>query len=358
MSRHGRFSVAPGVTIYRRFRKWWVDICREGGRVQRNLRTEDYREAVKRALDHAQNSVSLSANAVTWTKAVEAYFTEYAPLHHADKTKRLTRAVLLMFQHFMAEEFRVEDFAVDRVTRDHIEKYQRQRTVDNVSPATVNAHVRHLRAFLRWCHGKGWIAADPTRGVKMLRVVKRDMGKVLSLEEIERILEYLDRQEDTLYSDLVRLIVNTGLRFGEALHLRVEDVDPAGRRLHVRNREDHLVKDREDRVVPLNDVALGVVQRRKLLAGLDPQALLFQSRLNTPLDDRNVGHGFKARARKAGVPDANWYALRHTFATRLAESVPEMVLAALMGHSDPKTTQKFYVHRAKMNLAPPPVVGR
>lgn len=254
MPRHERFSVAPGVTIYRRYRKWWVDIRRQGDRVQRNLRTEDYQEAVRRAINFAKDTVSRVANVVTWTKAVEAYLVEYSPLHHSEKTKRLTGAVLEMFRKFGDEELGIEDFAVDRVEREHIEKYQRRRIGDNVSPASVSAHVRHLRAFLRWCQRKGWISDDATRGVRMLRVIKRDQGKVLS-------------QEDVLYADLVRLIANTGLRLGEALHLRSEDVDLAGRRLHVRNREDHLLKDREDRVAPLNDVARAVLQRRKLMAG-------------------------------------------------------------------------------------------
>ena len=35
----------------------------------------------------------------------------------------------------------------------------------------------------------------------------------------------------------------------------------------------------------------------------------------------------------------------------------EMALAAIMGHSDPKTTSRFYVHRNRMNLPTPPVVG-
>ena len=191
----------------------------------------------------------------------------------------------------------------------------------------------------------------------MLRVVKRDKGKILSTEEIERILKYLDGQDDTLYADLVRIMSNTGVRLGEALNLRSEDADLTGRRLHLRNREDHLLKDREDRIVPLNDVALAVAQRRKLASGSDPSALLFPSAAGTVFDDRNVYHGFKKRATKAGVQHANWYALRHSFATRLAESVPEMALAAIMGHSDPKTTSKFYIHRNRMNLPRPPVIG-
>ena len=141
-------------------------------------------------------------------------------------------------------------------------------------------------------------------------------------------------------------------------NLRTHEYGVAIRKAHdLEKQPDHLTKDREDRIVPINEVALAVLRRRKLAAGGDSGAILFPSRAGTPLDRHNVSHGFKKRARASGVPDANWYALRHTFATRLAESVPEMALAAIMGHSDPKTTSRFYVHRNRMNLPTPPVVG-
>jgi site-specific recombinase XerD len=84
-----------------------------------------------------------------------------------------------MFRKFACESLGDESFALERITRDHVEAYQRARMADGASPATVNAHIRHLRAFLRWCEGEGWIPSDPTRGIRMLKVVKRDKGKIL-----------------------------------------------------------------------------------------------------------------------------------------------------------------------------------
>jgi integrase len=96
-----------------------------------------------------------------------------------------------------------------------------------------------------------------------------------------------------MHNSKPRMIANTGLRLGEALYLRSEDADLEGKRLHVRNRPDHLTKDREDRIVPINEVALAVLRRRKLAAGGDSGAILFPSRAGTPLDRHNVSHGFK-----------------------------------------------------------------
>ena len=357
MARPNRFQVAPGVTIYLRHKTWWVDIRAEGSRIQRNLRTHEYGVAVRKAHDLEKLPDRPSPKLVSFDTAVATYMDEYASIHHSGKTRERTDSILTMFRKFSCESLGDELFALERITRDIVGAYQRARMADGASPATVNAHIRHLRAFLRWCAGKGWIQSDPTREIRMLKVIKRDKGKILSPKEINRILLHLDSRGDELYADLLRLIANTGLRLGEALYLRSEDADLEGKRLHVRNRPDHLTKDREDRIVPINEVALAVLRRRKLAAGGDSGALLFPSRAGTPLDRHNVGRGFKKRATAAGVPDANWYALRHTFATRLAESVPEMALAAIMGHSDPKTTSRFYVHRNRMNLPTPPVVG-
>ncbi len=352
-----RFPVAPGVFVYRRYRKWWADIRVKGLRTKKNLRTDDFETARETALEIARGEESIPPKAITWKTAVQTYLSQHSAKHHSDGTRERTRSVLSLFEIYMVDSIGAEEFALERISRDHVEGFQGTRMKDNVSPATVNAHIRHLRAFLRWCAGKGWIQSDPTREIRMLKVIKRDKGKILSPKEINRILLHLDSRGDELYADLLRLIANTGLRLGEALYLRSEDADLEGKRLHVRNRPDHLTKDREDRIVPINEVALAVLRRRKLAAGGDSGAILFPSRAGTPLDRHNVSHGFKKRATASGVPDANWYALRHTFATRLAESVPEMALAAIMGHSDPKTTSRFYVHRNRMNLPTPPVVG-
>ena len=179
MARPNRFQVAPGVTIYLRHKTWWVDIRAEGSRIQRNLRTHEYGVAIRKAHDLEKQPDRPTPKLVSFDTAVATYMNEYASIHHAKDTQIRTRSILTMFRKFTCESLGDESFALERITRDHVEAYQRARMADGASPATVNAHIRHLRAFLRWCEGKGWIPSDPTRGIRMLKVVKRDKGKIL-----------------------------------------------------------------------------------------------------------------------------------------------------------------------------------
>ena len=48
-----------------------------------------------------------------------------------------------MFFEFLREVICLEDFSIDRITREHVEAYQRERIGSGSSRATVNAH--HLR---------------------------------------------------------------------------------------------------------------------------------------------------------------------------------------------------------------------
>ena len=66
-----RFPVGPGITIYPRFKTWWVDIRKDGARSQKNLRTHEYKEAVVRALEEAKGPVA--PQGLSWGKAVETY---------------------------------------------------------------------------------------------------------------------------------------------------------------------------------------------------------------------------------------------------------------------------------------------
>lgn len=136
--------------------------------------------------------------------------------------------------------------------------------------------------------------------------------------------------------------------------MQPEDVDLEGRTLRVRNDTTHSTKDNEERHVPLNDKAHFVLSFWKEHRQETPgQSLFFDF---VPKTLSWLLRALKLRCRAAGVPPVTWYSLRHLFATTLAASVPELVLAAIMGHSDPRTTRRWYIHRQAMSIKAPPVI--
>jgi site-specific recombinase XerD len=66
----------------------------------------------------------------------------------------------------------------------------------------------------------------------------------------------------------------------------------------------------------------------------------------------SMQHPHKAAIEKAGLESFEYYARRHTFATRMAESgMNRFGLCQLMGHSSPSVTAKYYVHVTEEHVA-------
>lgn len=293
-----------------------------------------------------------------WSEGVRAYFEEHSPLHHVRKTVRMTRTILDDFERFGRSKQQWTELYLDQVSREMVEGYQRARLAAGKSKSTVNVDVRHLAAFLRWCVGKEWIQKDPCERVKLLRVVRREEESdllVLTIEEVQTVYNELVRRGDLLVADLVKLIANQGFRINEALHLRARDIDLDGGWIYIRSWGDWGPKDKDSRKVKMNEASRAVLTRNIISAG-GPDGLIFRTRKRTVLGERNMFRRLKAAAEEVKIPKANWKCLRHTWATRRAEQVPEHVLTAEMGHSDPSLVGRYYRHIRQMTNSPPPVV--
>ena len=125
------------------------------------------------------------------------------------------------------------------------------------------------------------------------------------------------------YSTLFGLLVCTGLRLSEAIHLRYADITPDG--LVIRR-----TKFRKSRLVPLHSTTRAALDRyleqRRPYARLDDH--VFISLRRKPLLVVNAEHAFRTAARNIGLPrgprpaTADDPRLRHTFAVRALEDLP------------------------------------
>jgi len=235
-----------------------------------------------------------------------------------------------------------------------------ERTGDVLSPRTVALVFNVIRAALKRATRLKRIPTTPAHGVTVPGAARTSTaGRALSAEEVARFLAH--DPEHRLHA-LWHVAASTGLRPGEVLALRWEDLDLDRGTLHVRRALVRIGKQMyfatpkagSERTVPL---ALGVVdalrvhRRRqaeeRLRLGerwVDP-SLVFASDIGSALDANNVADLFRARVKATKVPQVRWYDLRHSFGSYLIrEGVDVKTVSQLMGHKDVALTLRQYVH--------------
>jgi integrase len=162
-------------------------------------------------------------------------------------------------------------------------------------------------------------------------------------------------KKDDLYP-LWHLLAMTGLRRGEALGLRCNDVEPANRRLVVRQTwievgaRCYISKPktaRGRRVVAL-DAGTSKILRRHVLLHMRRHAgseWLFTDEDGLPLKPREVTRSFRQLVRGAGLPKIRLHDLRHTHATLALEAgVHPKIISERLGHSTVAFTLDVYSH--------------
>ena len=161
------------------------------------------------------------------------------------------------------------------------------------------------------------------------------------------------------------LAVGTGMRQGELLGLKWEDVDLEAGTLQVRRtlstatgggfRFGAPKTAKSRRSVKLPGAAISALKRhrraqleeRMRLAGLfADHGLVFASRVGTPVSRQDlVARSFKPLLKRAGLPDVRFHDLRHTCATLLlGRGVHAKLVQELLGHSTISVTLDTYSH--------------
>lgn len=158
---------------------------------------------------------------------------------------------------------------------------------------------------------------------------------------------------DPLYPAFV-LLVLYGLRRGEVLGIRWQDVDEEAGLLRVRQQIQRLggalqqvpVKTTAgNRDLPLTEMARDSLIRRTVLDDSAPSGLVFQTKHGAPVEPHNLARSFQRIREEAGLPRITLHHLRHTTATMLKGlHVPVRDAQLILGHASPITTQQIYQH--------------
>lgn len=228
-----------------------------------------------------------------------------------------------------------------------------------LSPRTV----QYVRAVLRKALNQALKWGRVPRNVALLvdpPTATKPQIKPLTPEQGRKLL---DAARGHRLEALYRVALSLGLRQGEALGLRWEDVDLDAGTLRVamalqrRKGVKELVMPKTEqsrRTLPLPAVlvaALRAHRTRQLEERLAvgpmwrEHGMVFPSTVGTPLEPRNVTRHFKALLERAGLPNVRFHDLRHSCATLLvAQGVHPRLVMEVLGHSQIHLTMNTYAH--------------
>ena len=171
---------------------------------------------------------------------------------------------------------------------------------------------------------------------------ERKLPKVLSRGEVLRLLGAV---ENVKHRAVMLLTYSAGLRVGEVVRLRCEDIDADRGLIHVRQG-----KRRKDRYTVLSEVAHEAL--RVYLIQYRPKTWLFPgAALGRHLHERSVQKVFQRACQRSGIKKSvSVHTLRHSFATHLLEGGTDLrYIQELLGHASSKTTE-IYTHVSTKDL--------
>lgn len=224
--------------------------------------------------------------------------------------------------------------------------------VDNLSHGTLHNIFSLLRTILNDAYQDGRISRRIWENVRLPRVAKPS-ARVLSREEQTKV-ETLALEEGRL--EFI-LCLYTGVRLGELCALQWADVDWAEHKLVVRHSLQRISQDGSSRVVmgtpktlasqreiPLPAFLLHMLEEMHRDSDGD-EGFLFPGKRGDFCDMRTMQARFKRLADQLELAGAHVHTLRHTYATRCLErGIGIETLSALLGHSVPTITLRYYAH--------------
>jgi len=183
---------------------------------------------------------------------------------------------------------------------------------------------------------------------------ERKLPNILSLSEVSLLL---DVTKNLKHKMILTTIYACGLRVGELVGLKIEDVDGERKTLHLK-----LGKGKKDRMVPVPECLLEDL--RKYYKVYKPKKYLFEGRGDTSLletvkySPSSIRQFYKRSLFAANIrKKATLHTLRHSYATHLYEKgINLRSIQVLLGHNSSKTTELYtHVSNIHINKTPSPL---
>lgn len=263
---------------------------------------------------------------------VEQYLRDQHRRYSRPNTVERTGLDILLFLKYLKQIGRPSLASITRADVSGFVEHEQDR---GLQPATVSTRLRTLYAFLGYLAERDIVSSDVLR--KKMRIKVPDpLPRAIDAEDIQALLSVIETPRDRA---MILTLLRTGMRIGELLNTRVEDVHLEEKRIEIYEAR----KTGVGRVVYLsNDANLAL---STWFAERDPQVpYLFYSPGRKNMGYTGARNIFCRYLVKIGLAHKGYglHCLRHTFASELLNAGMRLeCLQQLLGHSCIEMTRRY-----------------
>lgn len=247
---------------------------------------------------------------------------------------------------------------VNTLTTTDLQSHINHLMTEGYSLSTIKKHYHLISAYIKYANGEGLMMRPIHNNVKLPAKSKVPTKKTVPTytkpEEIALRKVLMTGKRPGYYAAV--LMLETGLRIGEALALTWDDVQWQRSALNVdktliriANKHTMQVQDgakshSSNRLVPLSKTAIEILERL-CESSKDLHGYIFAGDDGLPISYEAIRYQINHACADAGVPYKGQHAFRHTFATNCYKKGADVkILSKLLGHSDVSITFNVYIH--------------
>ncbi len=352
----GRRGHGEGSIYQRSDGRWAATISLEGGKRKTfyGKTRKEVQEQLKTALHQQQQRTLVTGPQQT----VKQFLNQWLENHKSTiRVRSYERYEELVRLHIIPI---VGHHQLQKLTAQHIQAFYTKKLNEGLSPTTVNGIHAVIHKALDDAVRLGAIARNACDAVSPPRRAHYEI-QPLSTEQSQQLLTAAKGHP---LEALFALALTTGMRRGEILALKWQDINFSQNMLQVRriftrrpgNRyiEAEPKTEKSRRSIMLAPLVVELLKQQrvrqleaKLQAGeaWQERGLVFCTSVGTPLNPSKVVERFKTLLKKAGLPEIRFHDLRHSAASiLLSMGVHPKVVQELLGHNQIIMTMDIYSH--------------
>lgn len=361
----GRRSNGEG-TIYKRKDGRWCGAYYDEKYIRHYVYGKTQKEVKQKLNNKRDEKPAEEQQNITFQEWIEEFLVNYKK----NEIKITTYEGYIRIYRKHIKDSQIGKTALNQVTTEILQRYYNDKLNDGYNSKTVRSIGIVIGAALNMAVKLKMLSENPNRYTSIPKKKKYE-ALVLSAEEVARIVK--EAKDEELYP-IVVTTVYTGMRKGEVMALKWENVDFQKRRIYIKNSLCKIDGDQPDekghrharyeilepktkesiRMVPMLDEVYDALRLQKERQETDKQkyreiyldqGLVFSDPCGDYLPQRQFMDKYHAFLKKYRITDIRFHDLRHTFATLLIESDVSMkVVQELLGHSTITTSMDIYTH--------------